>query len=443
MKASKLFPFSGYKSWILSYPVVLCLAAAMFLMGLYMTAGGGGFAAANGFWLPDSPSYVSAADHLLNGEPDLLRTPVYPLLIALIRATVGPIYAWKVLLLIQFLSFTASGLLLGRIAVKLTGSEKIAFWTTAAYLLFPGHIVVCVNIMTESFSISGVVLLIWFLLRHQPGQPTWSDSILAGLTLIFLIYLRPIFLYLIPVLLVYFILLFLRFGRRYRISFVAGCTMLILSMVSLSAYKRSMTRTYGIHSITMVSIVNNFSTAKEAIGMHPELAPTAELQAAIAEVEALHNQGACDDAVALMPYYFANPVGFEDYTNRLLRFAPKEVLKHVLFKRTPEVINSKVFIAYTRFPFNLVEMFNPTMHVYFVLIIWFIILWIRQIQRSRKVPAVSALLLMITLGITATSIIGAMGDWPRLNMPGIPAFLLLVGQLLTRYRPVNHSVPFI
>lgn len=434
MRVNKIFPPSGYKSWWLSLPSVFCLATLMFVMGFWMSAGGNGFASANGFWLPDSSSYAQAADTLLKGDLDLLRTPVYPLIIALLRAIVGPVYTYKALLLVQFIFFLISGILLREIAAKFTGSIKTGFWISSIYLLFPGHIVTCVNIMTESFSVSGVVVLLWCLMRRYPKFPTWIDGILSGLVLAFLIYLRPIFLYLIPVVFVYYLVLLIREKKDYRFSFSVGCAMLAVIVASLFVYQHAMTKKYGIHAITMVNIVNNFSTAKEGIGMHPELASTEELHDLLEEVEAQHNMGACDDAVALMPYYLSNPVLFEGYTNRLLRYSPKDVLKHVLFERTPAVVNSKLFISYTRFPFNLIEMFNPTMHVYFAVIVWFLVFFVFYVRRSGSLPPITSLLLMITLGITFTSIIGAMGDWPRLNMPGIPAFLLIAGKLCTFYR---------
>lgn len=434
MRVSNIFPPSGYKSWWLSLPSVFCLATLMFAMGFWMSAGGNGFASANGFWLPDSLSYAQAADTLLNGDLDLLRTPVYPLIIALLKAIFGPAYAYKILLLVQFIVFLISGILLRKIAVKFTGSIKAAFWISSIFLLFPGHIVTSVNIMTESFSVSGVIILIWSLVRSHPKYPTWTDAILSGLVLAFLIYLRPIFLYLLPVTFVYYLLLLIRFKKDYQFSFSVGCAMLAVIVASLFVYQHAMTKKYGIHAITIVNIVNNFSTAKEGIGMHPDLASTEELHALLEEVEAQHNMGACDDAVALMPYYISNPVIFEEYTNRLLRYSPKDVLKHVVFRRTPAVVNSKLFISYTRFPFNLIEIFNPTMHVYFAIIIWFLVFFIIYVRRSGNLPPISSLLLMMTLGITFTSIIGAMGDWPRLNMPGIPAFLLIAGKLCTFYR---------
>ena len=53
---------------------------------------------------PDSYSYISAIDTLLNGEPDVLRTPVYPLLLGMMRM-IFPVSFVNIAVIFQYAVF--------------------------------------------------------------------------------------------------------------------------------------------------------------------------------------------------------------------------------------------------------------------------------------------------------------------------------------------------
>ena len=426
-KIGRFFPSSGYKTPILSYPVLLGMAVLLFLYIFRINP--------NGVWSGDSYDYYNCSYTILNGMPLIARTPVYPLIIAGIRALAGSQLTIKILILVQFLVYLAAAFTLRKIGAKYIGNKRVVFWVCAIYLLLPAFNSVSIQIVTESFSISGVIFFIWFLIKDSPAPPSVKNIVSACILMGILIMLKPIFIYLLPCVLLFFILLCLSHKRNAVRSIAAGFIVTAAVVGGLMYYCNQMQSKYGINQLTIISSINNFALARQAVGVHPELTDNANLKEILLKIERENEENIYIELGNI--YYIASiePAAVVQHVDQLLLLSPWKVLKRIFYRLTVDVSSSRIFDITPFSPISYIDGFLiPNMIVYWVIIAIAITMICKRIRHTSRIPLSSILLLMITLGITIVAIIGAMGEWARLIMPGAPAFLLISGKCFNKIR---------
>lgn len=433
MKVNKIFSESGYKSPILSYPVAYLISFFWFILALIISP--------SGITAIDTISYINAYESISNAKPDIFRTPVYPVLLGIIKGVFGVNLMFKVVIIFQFIIFLLSSYVLKKLLLHYTGNNRVVFWICVIYLCLPSYVTATVCILTESLSISGIIFLLWFLTHSLPSFPSIKDIFYTFLCLFLLVYLRPIFIYLIPILFIFYTILIC---KNNKISIFRKCLpylSLLLIFLSILAYKDKMKETYDIKSITFVSTINNYHTARERSGIIPSLTKNAELRECL-NTAIEQSKDTYDDFKVFEGHIENNYGAFEEYVNELLIIYPRNTLATILYRFLYESTSHSAFgVAISYFPVYLLDnIIYPQMQFYWIIIILFIIVIIKEIKKSRSIPCESILLLLMSLGIVIASIIGAWAEWSRLMMPGAPALLLIIGKLCTLFQiKINNN----
>lgn len=432
------FPDSGYKSCFLSYGFFLIISLLEFLYAyfIYDVVNPEAYEFAGIIWgigtdHPDTESYILASNFLNPQIPDLIRTPVYPLIIRICTDLVGTENLCLILPIIQYVVFLISAAVLQKICCKYIQNKRIIFWTTVIYMVLPVFVGITILILTESLALSCLIFFIWFLIKHYPSPPTVADNCLSSLFLIFLIFLRPIFLYLIGIVIVYFILILIKDKKKALISFSAELLFLCVVIFCIGYYQHLMHRNYGIKSLTIVSAVNNYFLAKSASAIDVTLTDNEDFQLNLKDDDPKKSfPWGTTDYPCIHPTIKANPAEFERFINENLKRNPKSIA-HFIYVRFTRLL-PKTSIFWNEFFIPLDTIANPlipNMIFYWVIMALIIIKCLRQIKRKKNLPLLSILFIMISLGITIVSVVGGMWDWDRLMLPGASAFLLIVGGL--------------
>ncbi len=151
----------------------------------------------------DSQQYQALAQNLLDhhvfsleGSPpfstDVLRTPGYPLLLAVLYALGA--HSVLVVALAQAGLRTLGAFLLVGIAERVMKSRAVGWIAAILWLLAPLPTVLTGILFTETLFTTLLLLTLWFL----SGEPSWRNALLAGLFFGFAIITRPIAELLIP-----------------------------------------------------------------------------------------------------------------------------------------------------------------------------------------------------------------------------------------------------
>lgn len=429
MKASELFGPSGYKSPWLSYPALLCLAFVEFLALWYLTV--------HQEAPSDSVTYFAAADDLLAGKVSIGRTPVYPLILASLRALFGAGVNLAVILL-QFVAFVISAHFLSRLCALYKLKERVGFWVVAVYLLWPGTLGYCPQVLTEAFSVCGVVYMLWFLAKSAARGVRMSDVGRAAFWLVFLIFLRPVFVYLVLAFVIFYAFLFFReHTKAARLSALGGIGLALVALGLVAAYKSEVTRTYGISSFSSISTINNYYLIRTSGLLSPEVAGDSTLRALLSTFEQgdIHNSfEKILDEDNIIRAADISPVAFEEYVNGVIAANPKAVAQGAFYRWSHDASGAAIMPSAPQFPIYVLERFlAPSISAFWLFFIIFTIMALRQWYRSRILPAQSLIYLLVSGGLIGASILGAMNDWPRLCMPVFPVVLLLVGKFASLY----------
>lgn len=432
MKVSKFLDFlgdSGYESKAIRYIYVYLIAFALLMWQFLITTQN----------LPDTQSYVYAANRLLNGEWDSFRTPVYPAVIALGKILFGA--HWKCFTVaLQLIAFFLSAITLQRLTLKLCESKKVTYWIVTSYLFLIALSSFPVRILTEAFSVSGVIFILWLLLRKYPQKPSLIDTCVATFILIILIFLRPLFIYLIPVFAVYFSGALWIYRKEFKATFLTSIISLSVATGCVQLYKHTMYTHFGINSISIVSSINNYFPIREAIELNPKLTENMQMRTYLQE---LKNRGMIHDLDSIFKETIclrdcSTDYEFETYVQSQINQNKFSFIKNIAtrayFKALPSVyfpLHYSDKVIYSNniiFPIiiPLISWLLPSITIYFLFIIIYAIGWIAVWRHNKQIPLPSLLLLMVTAGITVASILGAQGEWCRLSLPGFPALLILI-----------------
>lgn len=382
----------------------------------------------------DSPGYIVAGDRLKLGVVDLLRTPVYPLFLAAIRWIFQ--FSWPVaLVVIQYLVFVASAWALRKIAIGYIGRNMITVILVCLYIILPGQSVFIASVLTETFATAGVIFLILHLTRSLPASPTMADSVMSAIWLLFLIFLRPIFICLIPVCGVYYLIVLYRNRRnRQRAGIYTGLAGCLISLAAVAGYQGWVKHTHGVYVMSSVSTINNYHLLRESGILEPALCTDSAIRAQLASYPPVPQGDPgtqyWKEINTLTNHYPAAPL--HDYVSRAMRSHPKEVSARIAERFLMDSPRYKIFSDDEYLKNNPLEILYPNIAIYWLLMGIFAAVGVMQWYRKRLMPLESALLWSITGVLTAISIGGAMAEWDRLIMPGIPAFLLLTGALCAR-----------
>lgn len=425
MKVNKLLNFlgdSGYESKAIRYIYVYLIALGL-LVWQFFTATG---------QFPDTKTYYIAADRLLNGEWHVSRTPIYPAIIAIGKILLG-VRGYYFTVGVQVIAFFLSAVILQRLSVKLCGSKRVTFWIVTAYLIFVTLSSFPVRILTDSLGTSGVVFMLWYLLRKYPTAPNVTDLCSASGILILLIFLRPFFIYLLPVLAVYYLGILWTQRAKFKTGFLTGAAGLVIAIGFIQLYRTAMYHNFGIQSISIVSSVNNYFPVRAAVEPNPDLTDNPKMKAYLKE---LKNRGFQADSILNELRHLrsiSTDKEFESYVGKQLSQNRVAVLKKIAGRAYVSALPS-VYLPIHYSDWLICKELSwrlPSMTVYFLFILIYAIGWVKVWRHNRQIPLPSLLLLMISAGATCASIIGAQAEWSRLSLPGFPALLIMIAIALS------------
>ena len=116
-------------------------------------------------------------------------------------------------------------------------------------------------LLTESFSISGLVLLLYTAIKLYK-KPRVAYAALHTLFLLFLIFLRPIFIYLLPVFVLFWVILIRKKDLHLSAMYGLGSALIALSCVLL--YMQEFKRDHGVFALTNVNTYNQLFITRQS-----------------------------------------------------------------------------------------------------------------------------------------------------------------------------------
>lgn len=378
----------------------------------------------------DSSSYIRAWDALSEGRLDALRTPVYPLFLHGLYVVFGPGSFLFAAICVQHLVFLLSLRLLYSLLGQCRLSPGSVFWMTLIYGCLPAITSWNNCILTESLALSGTIALLYLVFRTDE-HPTVAHAASVTCILLFLLLLRPIFIYLIPVLLFYSLLLLFRPRTKKKGGWLLGGGVL-LSAICFLLYMNEYKKEYGIFSTSNVSVINQYFIARQSGLIDPESIRDARLKSDIElyfqihggkdeepsflweeaqDIAANHNLLVIQENLkTAMGHNLMNSI--RSVKDRFMDSAQKPLLFSPIWK---------ISILFLAWGFSL-----STLYLCLLLFPIYLVLWV---IRKREIPWKSLLLYLLGISNILVAVLGAQGEWNRLIFPSMPIWFLLGGQV--------------
>jgi len=155
-------------------------------------------------WHPDSIAYQQLALNLVRSgqfsrslsappAPELLRTPGYPLILALASSlTASPAL---LVLLLQVAAATGTVAMTWLLGRRLAG-PRAGLMAALFVCLDVASVGTCLKLMTETFFALCIVAAVWFFLQGRPARAALVSFFLAGVSLGLAVLIRPVAYYL-------------------------------------------------------------------------------------------------------------------------------------------------------------------------------------------------------------------------------------------------------
>lgn len=202
---------------------------------------------------PDSQTYLGYSANLLLGQVEDYRTPVYPYFIRLIKLfgttnlIQNVVFAQSVISFLTIIVFykTLKNILKKRVVIVIA---------TLIYGILPSTLNFDQCILTESFSISALVVFLYFVVSYLK-QPAIYKAVLFTFYIFFLIMLRPAFIFLLLVIILFWIIRVIVQKTEWKMS-LAGLAASTVCILLIIGYSHLNYTCNNVNNISIVSTVN-------------------------------------------------------------------------------------------------------------------------------------------------------------------------------------------
>lgn len=380
-------------------------------------------------YLGDTLSYIAAWEILKEGQLDEWRTPVYPLILGIFKTLFGDTKYLQYVVLFQHFIFLISIKYFHILSFSISRSGIISFFITSFYALFP-----CIStwncyILTEPIAISCTIFFLYSLLilYQKDSIKHW---IIIYLWLLFLVFLRPVFIYLLPILFVGGSLFFIKKRKNSSKLISSGLIGFAIACIILISYILCFKYNYGIYSLSGISTINKYWIARKAGAVSPMIHYDLNAQESTCKrivyggidkpVDVFY-----EAEVAISVYGLKR---FSDYVNYNIKNNRLLYLKRIMLNFT-DAANYKLFETSNKCCSILNSLSVNIISVYIMLLIYIIVL-MSLIIIKKIIPLFSCLAFMIGFSHLFIIIVGSPGDYSRLILPAIPVYLIMIGQLI-------------
>ncbi|WP_461449822.1 hypothetical protein [Mucilaginibacter sp.] len=384
----------------------------------------------------DSPSYLNYNYNLFKGEIGGFRTPVYPYFIKLIgffneQNLIENVTIWQ-----SIISFLTIALFYSSACIILK-SKQIAGIATLVYgLMFP-----LINfdkiIRTESLSISVVVLFLYLIISYITAPKTYKAMGLSFYSF-FALMLRPSFIFLIPFLILFWVIRFLKSKQEMKTCFygIGSCIIVIFLIVG---YSRLNDRENGFNGISSVTNINQLDILiydnMYMNGNDPELSNSIKIGLTKPQTLGGHWNLLAEINAKYPPHRISQ------FISQCIKSQPGAYIKGI-YHTTTSLKTENIFTNYAERKTNSLAtiidglesfIFYITFNLFYIFLLVDLIVNITEFIKHKRILWFKIVLWIISFAQLAVAIIGAQGEYQRLIVPCIPSVILLLFCYIDRY----------
>ena len=401
----------------------------------------------------DSWSYLSSWWNFHKGVIDPARPPVYSAIVGLLCDAVTLGYTQILMPCIQWTAYIASLQLAWIINSWFKASKTLNTIAILLMLLIPGFWVFNDILMAESLSLSGFVLFTWLTGRYILSRRK-IHLVFSAVMLLTLVFTKPMFIFLIPIVAVVWGYASWRDRSRMLISSISLLTVIGL----LLGYASWMKQSHGVFALAIASTHNKYCCLRADGAILPD-----EITDPVAREKYLElyrqDPGVQnpDNRYMMEVYVFTWPE-VKEIVETAMGNHPEAELEGLAYRFKTSMIHSQFFFylyGYDEKTDRLCKEWNGLTEnfdngyifpfhnylwfpIWVTAVIWFAFsaIWIRRWIISRQFPAMAFLVSASISACYLTALIGAQDMWGRIMTPVTPLIPVTAASVLTIC--INH-----
>lgn len=388
----------------------------------------------------DTPYYFMAGDNLWHGTIDCLRTPVYPLLLKLFCSCFGYNTGIVCIVILQSIIYLISVKSLINITTYTIRNLSVRAITCLMYIVCvaPGW---CNELMTESLSISGCVIIADLLCRYITKPSMRLSAGIAGLTA-FLIFLRPSFIFLLAIQPFVWIVLWIR--KKHRVLQVISLSLTILCSSLFLSYCKSYEKEYGVFTSSISFICNDTYNLKRSDSWDLNKVSNPKAKELLRQIDdqwcgnySLVYQTVSHDHSSL-PLIAQGCKEMRKGSEKALLRQQILITAASFDKRFNASVNTHTPLSASLF-FSSLFLALPLSLFFSIVIISCIALAV-NVFRNRRIPLIATVLILFTTAQCVGILLYASEAHERLLLPVYPLFLVLLGKAVDYF--FHHEAGF-
>lgn len=374
----------------------------------------------------DSISYLNYNANIFLGEVNDLRTPLYPYFIKLIRLFGEQNLIQNIVIAQSIISFFTV-ILFYNITSSILKNRVTICIATLIYGISPSIINWDKCILTESLSISAIVIFISLILSYL-HKPTHFKANLFTLYIFIMIMLRPSFIILLPITMLFWLLRLLFYRADWK-KCISGFAASLVCILLIMGYSNLNFKSNGSKSISVVSN-NNFldiiiKNNMYLNGNDPAVSETIAIKLA-------EQNGTWDYDLLLELYAQFSHEKMSKFIMSCFINQPVTYIKRT-FNTVINLKNSKISAFYAKrkdgYKGFLINMISPLisipfMAIYLLLIFDFFYIMMRWLK-FKNIPWFKTILWFIVIAQLAITFLGAQDEYQRLIVLALPLILLV------------------
>ncbi|NQV01638.1 MAG: glycosyltransferase family 39 protein [Bacteroidia bacterium] len=377
--------------------------------------------------LPDSSTYLNYNANIFLGYIDSFRTPVYPYFIKVIKLF-GNEGAVHHIILAQMLISFLTIILFYDLAGHVFKTRAAKLLASFIYGILPSLIGFDKCILTESLSISAGTVFLWLVSRYLE-KPSVLKAIVCTFYILFAVMLRPAYLILLPIMIVFWILRIVLIKSDLKMC-LSGLAVSLICILFITAYTYLNYRRNGCSHISVVYHVNQLDNIINSglymDGNDPEISRTISNNMGKATPpwndkirNVLFAKYSKDRLAKFISGCIVNqPVAYMKLTANKISRLSKETTA-VSYVNVKEGKISTFFLKTNKI------LAIPFLALYILLVFDFIVIVV-QWARSRQLPWLKGFIWLCITFYFFTIITGAQAEYPRLFVVALPFVLILM-----------------
>lgn len=351
----------------------------------------------------DSDTYIHAGERFFAGDIDQARTPVYPVIchLALCLGNAG----MYLIALLQAVVFILSIKWLYKTAQMIfTEHNVVTFIVVALYAWNIAVVHYVLMIMTESLSLSCVVLLFMLIVKGIKGKFTIKDALIMTSLYVVMLFLRPFFICFAPLLVLYFIFARKNFDRGAIATFWAGLAIVGACYVG---YCAAFNARYGVFTTSSVPDIN----------LNAQLYEAGLLESPIWEA---------DTVVMVRDHALNREVLMANRKAWFVHMCEESLL-------SARQLYPKIVLSHGGMMCQPLSLQISAGMLYLITLAFAIVTFVRW-RRFKADVRIETLMLLSIIVTVVTSVWGAFGIYTRLMLPCYTALCIVLGYFFARFK---------